>query len=898
MTGSDASAPVQAAIRSGDLGSLLDLLRALTPPQRHALRGDLLPLSKRINEERWSGGASNTHAQVQSMSAALLLCGTAHDMVGAWLDTDSFVALCREFRPRALEGLADVLLVHSPQHIRTVQALIAAGLTPRPDSAAYTLGLIALPGLLRDPVKLQDMLAADAGMAPALLRVFDVEGTADTSLASSDKYNHKPGMAWGSILLGLVERGVTTHAELLDKTLGALENDWPQFRSGWFSRFHADLAPTAEAMRAHLPRYLALCHSRIAPTVSLALETLARLDAAAPLESAPLFDALRPVLCGAVKSQIEAALKLVDRAVKREPALRAAATSLVAPGLVLESAALQKTILQRIKTWGVDEAARTLLRSLSSGIAAVNRPALDVLVGAAVTPAPSVDVAPIQPAPACVNPLDPARALPPVNTVQALLECIAHSFETEADVDSFERALAGIVALAPFTADQQRSLSPVLKRAAKVRNPLPQALARLLLAVAEDRTLGVVPGVDAGGNASPAQALLLARIDELTALARQGKGVLPLSAPTHQRGFIAPAVLVARVAAHQAQRTRHTLGEQVLSLLRLAPAADEATRATARGLADEPFTRALRYALGDTLEPGPEQALFAAAARIRHPGHDDPVLLRAQGDQGPDAASAARYEWQVKSRESRHGDQTYHFHDLIVTATTPPRRVAPGLLAVHRHPPAGQNREHYRWWTFAGIDEGTVGWSATLLPSCLDALWAEGARAIGNNLDWWEAQWHNAAYLRLLLDPTGRLDPMGTLLLALGLMGKEPGQTAIAVDALVQAQRDGRLDAVALGDTLRQLLSTPMPKVARLRASLNNALRADAAQQRPVFDVLCAAVLAQPAPREWATLLELLLELKLGLGLPLPAVTRGELAALRASGRAKSLLASLLKPAH
>jgi hypothetical protein len=695
-----------------------------------------------------------------------------------------------------------------------------------------------------------------------------------------------------------VERGVTTRAELLDKTLRALENDWPQFRSGWFSRFHAELAPTPEALRAHLPRYLALCHSRIAPTVSLALDALAQLDAAAPLESCALFDALRPVLSGAVKTQIEAALKLVGQAVQRDPTLRATATALVAPGLLVESAPLQKAILQRIKTWGVDDAARALLRDLGRGIAAVNRPALHALVGDAVAPAPPApparDEAPVPPAPARVEPLDAARALPPVATVQTLVECIAHSLENEADVDGFERALGGVVALAPFTAEQRRSLSPVLKRATKVRHPLPQALARLLLAVAEDRALAVAPGVDAGGNASPAQALLLTRIDELTALARQGRGVLPLSTPTHLRGFIAPAAMVARVAAHQARGTRHTLGEQVLGLLRLAPAADEATRAAARGLADEAFTRALRYALGDALEPGPEPALFAAAARIRHPGQDDAALLQAQGDLGPDAARAARYAWRVESRASEYEGKAYHFHDLVVTAAAPPHQLTPGLLAAQRHPPAGENRDHYRWWSFAGIDEGAVSWSATLLPSCLDALWAEGARAIGNNLDWWEAQWHNAAYLRLLLDPTGALAPMGTLLLALGLLGKEPGQTAIAVDALVQAQRDGRLDAAALGQTLRQLLSTPMPKDARLRTSLNNALRADAALGRPVFDVLCEAVTAEPPPREWATLLDLLLELKLSLALPLPAAARAALASAKPGGRARGLLLKLL----
>ena len=60
---------------------------------------------------------------------------------------------------------------------------------------------------------------------------------------------------------------------------------------------------------------------------------------------------------------------------------------------------------------------------------------------------------------------------------------------------------------------------------------------------------------------------------------------------------------------------------------------------------------------------------------------------------------------------------------------------------------------------------------------------------LSRNLDWWEAQWENAAYLRQLLHSDVPMKPMATLVLAIGLAGKEPGQAAIAIDALVQAQR-------------------------------------------------------------------------------------------------------------
>ncbi len=803
----------------------------------------------------------------------------------------AFAAACAELRPRGLPQLADRLLALSPGTVPLVQALVSAGLCERPSSEAYTLGLIALPSLLRDRAKLDAALDADPGLPAALLRVFSIEGTADTSLASSDKYMHAPGLQWPDLLLSLVERGATTRAQLLDLTLGALENDWPAYRAGWHSRFHARLAPSVGELRPHVPRYFALCASRIAPTVSLAVEVLAHIDAAEPLPGSTLLPALRPVFAGAVKTQVEAALKLLDRLIAREPAMRATAADAAASALLIEAAPLQKALLQRLKTWGVDEALRARLADLGGAIAAVNRPAWQALAGAPVA-APATVAAAITAV--RIDPLDASRRIEPPRDDAALVQLIAHAFEHDTDVDAFESALTAIAAAAPFDAARRRTLGPVLKRAPKVRKPLPRLLARLLLDVVEQRTLEWQAGIDPGGNPSPAQDLLLQRIDALGAFARQDGGVAPLAAPTHRGGFIAPMALVERIAAHQA----HGLGseplEMALALLRLAPGAGEAERQAARALRDEPFVRALRYALGDAVTPEGAPELFAAAARIRHPGADDELLLRHQGDRGPDAARAARFAWHVESRSSEGDGPAWTFHELVLEAPRRPRETPPAFAAVQRHAAVGQDRLYFRWWSFGGWDEGSIAWSASLLPSDAESFCAEGALAIGNNLDWAEAQWHNAGYLRALHKPTIKPGPMAMLLLALGLLGKEPGQTALAVDALVLMSAQARLDAPLLATTLRALFATPLPKAPRLAASLRAALRADAALRATAFTLLAEAVCAEPAPRDACTLLELLLELKLTLGALLPEATRARLAAAPWSGRAKAACKELL----
>jgi hypothetical protein len=170
---------------------------------------------------------------------------------------------------------------------------------------------------------------------------------------------------------------------------------------------------------------------------------------------------------------------------------------------------------------------------------------------------------------------------------------------------------------------------------------------------------------------------------------------------------------------------------------------------------------------------------------------------------------------------------------------------------------------------------------------------------MGGNIDWWEAQWQNRAYLEPLLEPTTPMGPMACLLLVLALAGKEPGQTAIAIDALVHAHAQGRFESSqALGDPLRALLATPLLKAARLHKSLQAALRADSGIAGFVFELLCAALQARPddPPRDMAALLGLTLELKMAGERTLTSAARDALAVMKLSGSGRALQRELLKP--
>jgi len=893
------STPLEHQIVAADQNAVLATLRALTVDERRKERAAVARLSKLMKASRFDDRVVNgvkwvgrpTAEQMLAADTALAVCGDADDLASAgWVEGDALVALAREFDLPGLSGFADAALARSTWRITDVQALVAAGLIPRPDSDAYALGLLALADRCRGRGEMfETHFTADPGLADVALRVLDVEGTPELNLASLDKYaaNH-----WGPKLLSLSAEGRFSRDTLLSRVLGTLSRDWPQFRAGWFSRFHGEIAPTTAEMAVHAARYLALLSSRIPPTVTLALEAVAALDAAGHLDAADLARALVPVMASGNKKQLDAALKRFDAVVARDPGLRETAALAVCGGLVLDAPDLLKKILDRIEAWGVTDAVRVELEAHAPGIAASQRARVAALLGEA---APAASLPPVSAVPAvAVTVLDASRRLAPPEDVHRLVEAVAHVFEHGTDVDTFEQVAAALVQRAPLSEDVIPAFGPVMRRAGRVRTPVAAELARLLVFVVEGRLTHRAAFTELGE--SPLYGVLGDRIDGFIALAAQGHGLVPLASPTHQRGVIDPAVLVERARLHVGKGAESPVDEQALALLRLAPGANIDVRLAARALADTPFTRALRHALGDDVAADGDPMLWAAAARARHPGADDPALAPVLPDD-PDGARVAAYTWHIHHRTHAEYD-TYHFVDLMVDVE-PARQARPMPLASRRHPGPDPELPYYRTWgwlSFSGQDEGLVHLSATLVPSDLSAHFAEGARAIGNNLDWSEARWQDRAYLAPLLDPTVPPGPMAQLLLAVALAGREPGQTALAVDAFVTMWATGRLDEAGLQETMTRLLAEGGVKAARWRKSFEATLRIEPAMAVTVMRLVTALLRARPdnPPKDTAGLLELLNEQLAATGTSLDADGRAAVAALALGGRGKVLQKALL----
>jgi hypothetical protein len=875
------STPLQRAIYAGNGKAVLDLLRRSDPGERTALRKEVVSTLKVVtaahfayDDDTFAGwGAPPTREQRGAVAAAALVCGTARDAAPCYAWIDDALAVAKEFNPLSLPDLADELMKLSEHHIASAQRLIATGFSRRPDSDGYIRGLMELPRS-GGGLDIHQHLAADPGLKEVLLRVMEVQGTSEVSLASCDKYNHAD-RAWSKILKDLSDRGVYSRALLLDKTLDTLQRDWIQFRSGWFTNFHAVLDPGIDEMRPHATRYLALLASRIPPTVSFALNIVRRLDGAGLIEPRATLEALRPVFSSVVKGQVLGALTLVDRLQRHEPSLQPLAAVVIVPGLAHAAADVQKRILDRLSKWTMNADARASLALYADGIAATNRDALRGLMAADVVPAEappsSIDAMSTVRRRTPSSPLDESFLIPPLANLDELVEHVAYVFENDTDIDAFEQVCGALVGLAPFDETTRTRFAPVAKRAPKVRKVVSFQLARLLLFFMNGERGQARLHID---PLTWAHRHLIERVDDLMAFAATSPGAPSMATPTHRRGVIHPVAFVERLAEHQSREAGTSRVDFLTGLMRLVPQGMPAAIEPARRLRDSVFSRALRAALGEAIAVE-DPVLSAAATRVRR------IVSNAQPVR----------TWRVES--DRTSVRTFHYVQVdrvSSSAATDP------VASLERRAAVATGQRWFDYRTVGGADAASIRYYATLLPSDVEHVCADGAAVISRNLDWWQAQWQDKAYLQELLDRPDRLGTMATLLLALGLAGKEPGQTAVAVDVLVQAATDGRLDTHLLATTVAELVRTEHALCARYAKSLGAALRIDPAVTRGVFEVLGAAAVARPdqPPKDTAALLELLHEICAAHHLSLPPAVRASLEAMQLGGKGKALRAALL----
>ncbi len=293
-----------------------------------------------------------------------------------------------------------------------------------------------------------------------------------------------------------------------------------------------------------------------------------------------------------------------------------------------------------------------------------------------------------------------------------------------------------------------------------------------------------------------------------------------LSFPSHEAGWIEPAVLADRLAWYVDAHEIPDRFDACQAVLRLAPVTTPEVRSQLRALATSVAHAALRV-LGESAPVDDEGLLRATSTEL---------------DLGPPAGHLKQ------PAEPRYAALPVVFFPEAAVAA-PPRRDDPvGVaLATLRTPPA-----RLSWWNsssaiLAGVTSSAMAWAATMAPRYPDLLGAAVAATVIRDLDSNRTSDVDDMALAALLSPDVPLGVGAHTGLAVALVARNDALGTIAVDLLSQAATDGRLDAVLLGRLLAQLHAAGIIALARsgpriVAAAEVSALNAE--QGRRVFAAL------------------------------------------------------------
>jgi len=763
-----------------------------------------------------------------------------------------------------------------------VRSLVREGFVARPDRPSYTIAMLAATRWR----SVAELVEADPGILEVeAWRLFEVEGGGEDSLANHEKFF---GDRWGVLFRDLAARDPAGRERLLDASIAALNRDFATYRAGWFSRFHESLQPTDEERAPRAEAYLRLLRSRVGPTVSFATAALARIERGGGLPPDALLDRIGPVLMDAAAGPAKTGLGLVGRAGEGSAVRARRAAIVAADGLANPSADIQRAavaLIGRLVPGTDDDVARAVAARLPD-VAASQRAAVTAMLmrlGGADGGAVSASTVPValavaeRPSPVGrPSPLDPARAIERLPTIEALIDVAVSVLETGGPADDIERVLDAVGRLsgvrddgfAHATAAMARRARTILDRSDSY--PLTgfdgrADVAAVLLAWATGQ---IVKPASVPSSAEPgAGGFLSARARELALATAAGRRFESVAAPTHRGGWIDPTALVGRLA---------TMGpasalDLVAALLRLAPEGRASALGSAAGLAGEAGS-VTRYALGGQEPIGPTAAWWVAAARVRAPGRDDPAVEARHPRLGPDAGLAARIRLRLQEPRPSWGGLSLEIEPPLIEVSPRPA----GGLHVDL-PTVAMLRSAPTLFSWTGRSDPTMlRWMAAILPGDRESWSAVGALTIARNIDWWSAEWANRAFLEPFIDPTASIGPHAQLLLAIALGAKEAGERGLAADVVGLALAAGRLAASGLAEGLTGAAEVRADRPGRWAVSLADVAAGSDANAAAVAEAVARALpaLADRPSGKLVPLLRLLDELLAGSGAP-PASEAG-----------------------
>ncbi|RSN19595.1 ribonucleotide reductase [Streptomyces sp. WAC 05977] len=609
------------ALLAGQPSEVLTRVLALTRAERKALVPELLAAFKdssefiEINPNTY--GVRNP-LRGQQAATALWAALPASDplLPKLWIASPTILERVLQDRPLAERKTIALRVIGHQTAWEAVRRMILDGDLEPVRTPEYHAGWFRWAGRFGGK-PLAERLRTEPEALTELWELLTIEGNGDASFAAFDKYVRDQDK-WSTALLELTKTGEVDRTRLLDLTLDILARDFAAFRAQWYAALHEALAPTPEERTKAQHRYARLCGSGLPRTVSFAVKALSLVDKQGTLDDEVALQHLPAAAAGRGATTAERALKLAGRIADRRPELSDLADEVFEAALTHEASDIRALAIARL------------------GVTPDRAPAIET----AEYPEPARP--PWDQRKTLTLPLD----IP--DTPAAVAEALSSLL---ADPDQADLLLAALDGAHRIASELPDALKPLVKRAARIdaqrySPAVPKMIATLVLGLTGH---DVPPPPKVGDWRRPLHHRITALLEGTAA---------PVSAATHQGGWLDPVVFVSRMLEHPDAAE----DDVVDALLRLAPD----TRPEALALASEltgPHADNIRYALG-----GPAGRatgwIALAAARARHPESADPAAA-LRGEPGPP------FTWTAKAGPSGRHNLTTLDIEPTPEATSP-----------------------------------------------------------------------------------------------------------------------------------------------------------------------------------------------------------------------------------
>lgn len=821
---------LESIICNGELDQLRALCRECAPEERTKFHTVAAKLYDEASKDRWLqpvearrwNHITRPITLNTAMIAALLFASEAQLRKFRFSVPEEAIAILQEIKPSWLPILGDILLEHGTGGFLTVRKLMKLDLIDKPKSENYFVALFAAPRWSRtDQGKyLTDYLLANEDLLEDVWRLFEIEGDQEHNFASADKYTQQEN-TWETAFMKLSEEGILSRERLLTESLVSLDRGFIQFRAGWFSRFHEKLKPTIDEREYYAETYAKLLASSIPPTVSFALKALSELDSKDRLSEELLLKYITPALMSSTKGTVISALKLLERAAKRNPSIAGQVCTMAAESLQGPSADVQAQVIKFLKKNAANLSPLTKQRllQLHEGIAVSLKSDFDSLIDSSSTigATPTANTSNTTDAPSVTPvakrlrptykvlkefdegwPFETTPSLEPIEFVDDLISRASYSLEHPEEPIEFELVVDAVSRLSAIRQQDFAAKAAALKkRAKKLASAASFSVHERQRRMAKFIFDWLEGSISTLNDPEKRDEFHTRRLQNVLKCAFNSYSIPLMSTPTHSTGWIDPAVLIERELKWKSGGIKYDEFDLALALLRIPPL--QARTFLQRSKPKGEFWDALAYSLE------PHNAIVAKVQELRS------VLWRA-----------ATWIQQVNADPSK----TIAFNSVELL---------------------GQDRN-----------------AATSLPALREALYAKDIRNAVFLIDYQSSDARDLKPTFMSLTESGApLQAKAMTMLAIGLNNLDPELSVISRDALILAIEEGRLNLNDLARELSKFLHSGRNKPKRMAASLLDISRVSELHANAVRQLIQLTLHGdgKNAPKDISAVLELLNEL-------------------------------------